>query len=137
MSDYDTIDKSSSLDALFGNAASAETKSKSSLDSLFGNNPPSSGMQISNKSNSLDALFGKSDTSSSSGSPHNPLLEAKESSSSPLDTLFSKSANDVHFCRDCRYFIPHPYHCRCALTENVVSPTDDCPNYAKPLAPAK
>ena len=139
MSDSDKISTSTPLEALFGNSASGNGKSDSSLDSLLGKNPSASHKHTPNGSNSLDVLFGNSAASPTLDNQNNPLLNAKEShsDSSPLDALFSTPANDVHFCKDCRFFIPHPYHCRCALTEKVVSPTDDCPNFEIILAPAK
>lgn len=35
------------------------------------------------------------------------------------------------FCRDCKYYISHPFLNRCGLHTKEVNPMDDCPDFIK------
>lgn len=37
--------------------------------------------------------------------------------------------NEGHFCRDCRYYIVHPFMNRCTLHECEVNPMGDCDDF--------
>ena len=108
------------------NDSNAQDANPSPLDALFGNSATS----ISNRMNNpLDALFGKSSSHSEASSDATDIELSIPNS--PLDSLFSKPSDDVNFCKDCRYFITHPFECRCSLTGNVISPTDDCKLFSR------
>ena len=118
------------LSALFGE--SPESSDKITLNDLFGDDS-------SAKSDTSQADF-SADSASSTQDSHNPLASlfgesSSDSVGSSLKSLFTEPTSDVHFCKECRYFISHPFECRCALTERVVNPTDDCSRYCPPALP--
>ena len=36
---------------------------------------------------------------------------------------------EKHFCRDCKYFVHHPFLDRCSLHEKEINPMDDCKSF--------
>ena len=44
-------------------------------------------------------------------------------------SIFSTDASDVHLCKDCRYYLVHPFDSRCTRFDKKVEPTDDCPDF--------
>ena len=125
-----TLDDRDCLSALFGE--SLKSSHSVTLNALFGDDSPE-------KSDTSNADLPVDDASSTKDS-HNPLASlfgesSSDSVDSSLKALFTEPTSDVHFCKDCRYFISHPFECRCALTERVVNPTDDCSRYCPPALP--
>ena len=43
----------------------------------------------------------------------------------------SVEESETHFCRDCKYYIKHPFINRCELHKKEVNPMDDCSNFQK------
>lgn len=39
------------------------------------------------------------------------------------------NGSETHFCRDCAYYIKHPFLTRCELHKKEVAPMDDCSNF--------
>jgi len=51
-----------------------------------------------------------------------------------LSAMLSGSAGEdsdspKHFCRDCDYYLHHPFLSRCSLHNRTVEPMDDCPSF--------
>lgn len=45
------------------------------------------------------------------------------------DTSASTADASRAFCRDCYYYLHHPFLSRCSLHERTVEPMDDCPSF--------
>lgn len=83
---------------------------------------------------SLNDLFGIKEEGTPEANPlalgkkeeANPLAMGKQEEGEALKALFSEDASDVHFCKECCYFIRHPFECRCGRSGKIVSPVDDC-----------
>lgn len=41
------------------------------------------------------------------------------------------SDDEKKFCRDCKYFMSHPFLCRCGLHSKNVEPMDDCGDFER------
>jgi len=39
------------------------------------------------------------------------------------------SEEENRFCRTCSHFVPHPFVCRCGLTNRPADPMGDCPRW--------
>ena len=48
---------------------------------------------------------------------------------------YTISADVKRFCKDCKHFIEHPFHTRCAHWDRETNPMDDCEFY-QPRTPA-
>lgn len=68
--------------------------------------------------------------------------EKKKPATSALSALLGEDDSDAipslefdegegHFCRDCSYYIVHPFMNRCTLHECEVNPMADCGDYAR------
>ena len=44
-------------------------------------------------------------------------------------SIYTIDASDVHLCKDCRYYLIHPFESRCTRFDRKVEPTDDCPDF--------
>ena len=84
--------------------------SRSALDGLF------KGSSIPSKK-SIPSIFGGSDGE-------------KPCSSSSKVSIFLDSGKEAHFCKDCEFFMFHPYKSYCCKHEKDVSPTDDCMDFS-------
>lgn len=121
--------------------------------SIFGDEKPSP-HQVDHKDNHVQQSIAESSgpfMGDSASKPHSPLSSMfgdDESSNEPkksaLDSLFGESADSsefssalpaldspVHFCRDCKHFLFHPFKCRCCLYDKEVEPTADCPSFSE------
>ena len=49
----------------------------------------------------------------------------------PSKSIFSTDVSDVHLCKDCRYYLVHPFDSRCTRFDRPVEPTDDCPDFVE------
>jgi protein-arginine kinase activator protein McsA len=38
---------------------------------------------------------------------------------------------ETHFCRDCKYYVKHPFLSRCELHKKEVTPMDDCSDFTR------
>ncbi len=97
-------------------------KSKSALDGLFkdSSKPP----KASNNS-ILGNLIRQSEPSSKDSiSVANSVPNAKT-------IVFLDSDKEAHFCRDCEFFMYHPYKSYCCKHEKDISPSDDCKDFTK------
>ncbi|WP_176013835.1 hypothetical protein [Victivallis sp. Marseille-Q1083] len=63
-------------------------------------------------------------------------LAALLGSEVPEAVKLTASAEERRFCRDCRYYIKHPFLSRCERRQAEVNPMDDCPDFALPDPPA-
>jgi len=52
------------------------------------------------------------------------------SSKKPKPTFFTNDTSG-HFCRDCKYYIWHPFLSRCELHNQDADPMEDCPDFEK------
>ena len=53
----------------------------------------------------------------------------------PPSTRSDGGLNSVRgnrFCRDCRYYVKHPFLSRCARHDREVEPMQDCPDFSRP-----
>ena len=39
--------------------------------------------------------------------------------------------DETHFCRDCKYYVKHPFLSRCELHKKEVTPMGDCKDFAR------
>ena len=44
-----------------------------------------------------------------------------------------ESDGEKAFCKDCKYYIKHPFMNRCSLYTKEVGPMDDCPDFIRKL----
>ena len=45
--------------------------------------------------------------------------------------LFNDENEEAHFCRDCQYYVVHPWTQKCTLTNQEVTALDTCPEFVK------
>jgi hypothetical protein len=86
-------------------------------------------------------LFGSDARSTSDGSDAGDSDSALPPSSR-CKTRLSDAGLDAasgggHFCRDCRYYVKHPFLSRCARHDREVEPMQDCPDFSRPDKPSK
>lgn len=44
--------------------------------------------------------------------------------------LFKDESEDKNFCRDCQYYVTHPWTQKCTLTNQETTALDTCPEFA-------
>ena len=97
-------------------------KPKSALDGLFCDSSKPSHKQIS-------SIF---DASKDQSSPLKPeISQNSQKATSPQGILFLDSDKEAHFCRDCEFFMYHPYKSYCCKHDKDVSPSDDCSGFSR------
>ena len=87
--------------------------SRSSLGGLFNDSSDS------NK-HSISSIFSDSNSQNPSGN----------GKTSHRGLVFLDDAKEAHFCRDCEFFMYHPYKSYCCKHEKDVSPSDDCMDFS-------
>jgi len=45
----------------------------------------------------------------------------------------SVEEDETHFCRDCKYYVKHPFLSRCELHKKEVTPMADCEDFTRAL----
>jgi transcription elongation factor Elf1 len=55
------------------------------------------------------------------------FLDTEETAPQRLEA----TEEETHFCRDCKYFIAHPFTDKCSLFDKSVNPMDDCNEFIK------
>ena len=80
-------------------------------------NEPSPSGQIPHASKNLDELKSFLDTDNNTVDPQKILNSDKNAT--------------TYFCRDCKFFISHPFLNRCDLHDKNVNPMDDCPDFRR------
>ncbi len=97
-------------------------KSNSVLEGLFNDNPKSDSKP------SIKSIFTDS-TKDMVPSKEDILSSPKTADDNSI--LFLDSSKEAHFCKDCEFFMFHPYKSYCCKHEKDVSPTDDCDSYIR------
>ena len=95
---------------------------KSALDGLF------TDKSKSDSKPSVLSIF--SDTSNDRSTSKDDILSSPE----PNDDnsiQFLDNDKEAHFCKDCEFFMFHPYKSYCCKHEKDVSPTDDCKDFSQ------
>ncbi len=85
------------------------------------NSEPSDAQGVTNKKSSsgLDKL---SNLFNMSGKDTEDALQV---------TQLQEDKSKMRFCRDCRYYIKHPFFSRCQLKNQDVEPMDDCEQFQR------
>lgn len=104
-SDQNKKEKESKIDSLFSDSIKKSTAIKPT--DLFGD------ANNEKTAKSIDDLFGGTNESDNAS-----------------DSFLPEIDNSVHFCRDCKHYLFHPYKSRCCLKEIDVEPMDDCPSFS-------
>ncbi|HOG50702.1 MAG TPA: hypothetical protein PKY10_08935 [Lentisphaeria bacterium] len=82
-------------------------------------------------------LFGTgSNSSSGSDKGGDSTLSTSSRRDARLDDGALGEALGGRFCRDCRYYVKHPFLSRCARHDREVEPMQDCPDFCRPDNPS-
>ncbi len=99
-------------------------KSKSPLDGLFNDDSQPSG-------NVQESIFTDiSEVPKPTNHSDNHALNSNHANS-VSGLVFLDSDKEAHFCRDCEFFMYHPYKSYCCKHEKDVNSSDDCPDFLK------
>ncbi len=98
-------------------------KANSVLDGLFNDNPRSSSRP------SINSIF--SDSQKDISPSKDDILSNVNSDKSTNSIQFLDNDKEAHFCKDCEFFMFHPFKSFCCKHEKDVSPTDDCNSFVR------
>ena len=100
--------------------------------------------KIEKANSALNGLFVEKPKSDSKPSVLSIFTDANKDKSPTKDDILSgpepaddnsirflDNAKEAHFCKDCEFFMFHPYKSYCCKHEKDVSPTDDCNSFSQ------